>query len=187
MKNLSQNSGKIGLSICEIIIGILLFMDPMGFTGTIIKIVGVILLIAGVWFAIRYFRTDPVAAHLEQGLTKALLAIFVGAFCLLKSEWFLATFPIITVLYGIIIILTAVVRIQWTVDMLRMKMDRWYIPGIGAVISLIFGVIILTNPFAWSTFLWTFVAISMIVDAVFDLCTVIFIKTVEPETKSDTL
>lgn len=187
MRDLSQNGGKIGLSICEIVVGILLFVNPLGFTGTIIKIAGIILLVVGVWFGINYFRADPVTAHMEQGLTKALLAIVAGLFCVFKTEWFLVAFPVVTVLYGVVIILTGIVRVQWTVDMLRMKLDRWYLAGIGALISLAFGAIILTNPFAWTAFLWTFVGISMVVNAVFDLCVAIFIKKVESEIDSNTL
>jgi len=162
------------LSLCEIALGILLFIDPLGFTATIIKAAGILLILAGIVSVIRYFRTDPVEAHLEQRLVKALCEFAMGAFCTFNTEWFLVTFPVVTLLYGVVILFTGIVRIQWTVDMLRMKAGRWYLAGIGALFSLAFGAIIVLNPFAWTGFLWTFVAISMIVDAVFDLCTVLF-------------
>ncbi len=174
MKNLSQNAGKIVLCICEIVIGVLLFMNPVGVTGTIIKIIGGVMAVGGVLLVIRYFRTDPIEAHLGQGLAKGILALAAGLFCLFKSNWFIATFPIVTILYGVVILITGIVRVQWTVDMIRMKSGNWILSGLGALISLVFGVIVLANPFDWTGFLWTFVAISMIVDAVFDLCTVLF-------------
>lgn len=179
MKNLSQNGGKIVMSLCEIALGILLFINPLGFTATIIKATGILLMLAGIVPAIRYFRTSPAEAHLEQGLAKALCALAAGGFCLFKTEWFLVTFPVVTLLYGLAILFTGIVRVQWTVDMLRMKVGRWYLAGIGALLSLICGAVIMLNPFAWTGFLWTFVAISMIVDAVFDLCTVLFTDPVQ--------
>lgn len=185
MKNLSRYSGRLIMSLCEIVLGILLFVDPLGFTGTIIKAGGILLMIAGLLSAIRYFRADPVEAHLEQGLARALCELAGGAFCVFKTEWFLVTFPIITILYGVVILFTGILRVQWTVDMLRMKTGRWYLPGAGALFSLAFGVVIIRNPFASTGLLWMFVAISMIVNAVFDLCSVFLGSLAEekPETE----
>ena len=174
MKKVTKNGGKIVMSLCEAVLGILLLINPLGFTATIIKAVGILLMLAGVVSAVSYFRTDPVEAHMEQGLAKALCALAAGAFCFFKTEWFVATFPIVTILYGLAILFTGIIRIQWTVDMLRMKTGRWYIPGLGALLSLIFGVIIVLNPLAMTEFLWTFVAISMIVDAIIDFCAALF-------------
>lgn len=181
MKNLSKIGGKIVMSLCEIALGIILFINPLGFTATIIKAAGILLMLAGVVSVIRYFRIDPTEAHLEQGLAKALCELAVGAFCVFNTEWFLVTFPIVTLLYGVVILFTGVVRIQWAVDMLRMKTGRWYLAGIGALLSLVFGTIIVLNPFTWTGFLWTFVAISMIVNAIFDLCAALFVGNAEKE------
>lgn len=185
MKKLSLIGGKIVMSLCEIVLGILLFINPLGFTATIIKAIGILLMLAGIVSVIRYFRTDPDTAHLEQGLAKALCELTIGAFCVFNTEWFLVTFPIVTLLYGVGILFTGIVRIQWTVDMLRMKTGRWYLAGIGALLSLAFGAIIVLNPFTWTAFLWTFVAISMIVDAVFDLCIVLFAGHAQAETEEE--
>ncbi len=176
MKKFFSNGGNIALSICEIIIGILLFINPKGFTTIIIRVVGAVLVVAGVIFAVQYFREDPLEAHLKQGLTKALLSLGAGLFCLFKAEWFLVTFPIVTVLYGVVMVILGIVRIQSAVDMLRMKTGHWILAALGAVVSIVFGIIILMNPFSWTEFLWTFVAISMIVNAIFDICTALFFK-----------
>jgi len=40
---------------------------------------------------------------------------------------------------------------------------------IGAVLTLVFALLILANPFASTAFLWTFIAISLIVEAVLDI------------------
>jgi len=185
MKNLSKIGGKIVMSLCEIVLGVLLFINPLSFTATIIKVMGILLILAGILSVIRYFRTDPATAHLEQGLAKALCELSIGAFCVFNTEWFLVTFPIVTLLYGMVILSTGIVRVQWTMDMLRMKTERWYFAGIGALLSLAFGAIIVLNPFAWTGFLWTFVAISMIVDAVFDLCTVLFASLAQEKTEKE--
>ncbi len=176
-----KNNGKILLIVCEIALGILLFIDPLGFTGAVIKIAGALMLVSAVFAAVRYFREDPFEAHIEQGLAKALILLAAGLFCLIKTDWFLSTFPIFTMIYGVAILLTGIVRIQWTVDMIRVKAGRWYIPGIGALLAVILSLIIILNPFSATEVLWRFVAITLLVEAAADIAIVIFARMVEKE------
>lgn len=180
-----NTSGKIVLIICEVVLGVLLFINPLGFTGVIIKIAGALMLVFALVCAISYFSADPVEAHLEQGLAKSLCLLAAGLFCLLKTDWFLSTFPIFTIIYGIAILFTGIVRVQWTIDMLRMKVERWYVSGIGALLSLILSGIILFNPFSATEVLWRFVAITLLVSAAADLAIVIFVRSVEKELEKD--
>ena len=71
-------------------------------------------------------------------------------------------------LYGVGILLTGIAKIQWTVDMARLKMSKWFLAAIGAALSILFAAVILMNPFQSTTFLWTFVAVSLIVEAALD-------------------
>ncbi len=177
MKKLNLFSGKLLMCVCEVIVGILLLINPIGFTTSIIRTAGVILCIVGVLCAWRYFRTAPEAAQQEQGLAKGVCAILGGLFCIFRSGWFIVTFPVIAMVYGIIILVTGVVRLQWTVDMFRMKREKWYFAAAGTALSFVFAAIILTNPFGAVAFHTTFVAISLIVDAVADLVILVFIKS----------
>lgn len=176
MERLNPVFGKVLLCICEVLVGILLLINPIGFTTAIIKTVGVLLVVIGALEIYRYFRLAPEIAFREQGLAKGMCIILGGLFCLLRSKWFIVTFPVMTILYGIVILITGIVRIQWTVDMLRMKIEHWYLAAIGAALSLIFAVVIFANPFGTTAFLWTFVAISLIVDAVADLVVLIIMN-----------
>ena len=119
-------------------------------------------------------KTEPGKAAIQQSLAKGLLLVTVGVFCLFKSQWFIATFPLLTILYGIIILITGLVKIQWAVDMLRLKIQKWFFAAIGAALSLLFALIILKNPFGSTVFLWRFVAISLILEAVLDITTLFF-------------
>lgn len=167
--------GKLALCLCEVAVGTLLLIDPVGFTSAIVTAVGVLLLLAGVFSVIDYFYEAPAEACLEKGLAKGVCAVLAGLFLILRSEWLFVTFPLLTVAYGIVILVTGVVRVQWTVDMLRLKTGRWYIAAIGAMLSLICAAVILADPFETTAVLWMFTAISLIVHAVADLVLLIFI------------
>ena len=45
---------------------------------------------------------------------------------------------------------------------------------IGAVCTLLFGILILANPFESTAVLWTFIAVTLIVEAVVDILTLVF-------------
>lgn len=176
MKKWNSVFGKIIMCICEIIVGVLLLLDPIGFTSGIIKVAGALLLLSGAFSVFRYFKTDPVEAQKEQGLVNGLCGITCGMFCVFYTNWFITTFPLLTVIYGVIILLTGIMRIQWAVDMLRMKKEQWYMAAIGALISLVLSGFILFNPFNSTVFLWRFVAVSLIIGAVIDLIVLIFVN-----------
>lgn len=121
MKFQKNNIGSIVSCLMEILVGILLLINPVGFTSGIIIGAGFVLLVTGLISVIKYFRTEPEAAAKNQMLVKGLVALLAGAFCAFKSGWFVVTFPVITLIYGIIILLTGLAKIQRMVDALRMK------------------------------------------------------------------
>lgn len=171
-------TGIIIMSLCEAAIGVLLFINPTGFTRGIIVFVGIALFVLGVSSVVKYFRTSPPAvAAAEHGLTSGILEILAGLFCVIRGEWFILAFPILTVVYGIGILISGAAKVQITVDMLRMKADRWYLALISAVITVVCAVIILCNPFDATTVLWRFTAVTLIVQAVVDIITAILAKS----------
>ena len=174
MKVIKENVDRIVVCLFEILAGILLLINPVGFTSGIIIALGIVLIVMGVMQGISYFKTEPEKAAMEQMLSKGFIEIGAGLFCVLRSNWFIATFPLLTILYGVIILLTGFIKIQWTVDMLRMKKSKWFLIGISAICSIVFATIILANPFSSTVFLWTFVAVSLIAEAILDIIVLIF-------------
>ena len=162
------------MSIMELIIGILLLINPVGFTSGIIVLLGIILMICGFVSIVKYFRAEPAEAAVKQLLAKGLAELVAGAFCAFQSHWFIATFPILTLIYGVVILFTGLTKIQWTVDMLRLKRKRWFLAMLSAAISIICGIIIITSPFSTTAVLWMFTGISLIVEALFDIVAAIW-------------
>ena len=176
MKKINRRTGNLLMCIIEVILGILLLIDPIGFTSGIIIVLGVLLTLLGIRSLVDYFRQDADEASESSGLAKGLLLAILGVFCMFKSGWFIVTFPILTVFYGILTLMTGISKIQWAVDMLRQKQKYWYVAIIGAVLTLVFAILILCNPFSSTTVLWTFIAISLIIEAVVDIFTFLFGK-----------
>lgn len=171
MDILKEKANGLVLCLFELIVGVLLLINPVGFTAGIIRVTGIVLMILGLIDIVKYFKTSAEEAFLGQTLVKGLLFVLAGGFCTFKTEWFILTFPVLTIIYGIIILLTALGKIQLTVDMVRKKNKNWVFAAINAVISLICAIVILNNPFTSTAVLWIFTGASLIVEGIFDLIT----------------
>ncbi len=169
MKARKQNANAIILCIIEVVVGILLLVDPVRFTAGIIIAVGIALMISGLLNVIRYFKCNPEEAAVGQLLMQGLVALLAGAFCAFNPGWFILTFPVIAILYGIAVLIGGLSKVQLTVDMLRVKNSKWWWGAISAAISIVCALVIINNPFSSTVALWWFAGISLIVEAVFDL------------------
>ncbi len=174
MKKIKENMGNIIMCLGEILIGIILIIKPVGFTKTIIIGVGLILLIMGIINIVKYFKTNAIDAMKEQSLSTGLILSAIGLFCSFRSNWFIATFPVLTILYGIIIFLVGLKKVQWAIDSIRLKRKYWYVAGINAILSIIFALIVMNNPFSTITVLWQFTGIVLIAESVFDIVAIAF-------------
>lgn len=169
MKFIKTHANGIIFCLFEILAGILLLVNPVKFTSGIIMAFGVILVILGVVCAVNYFRMDAIGAAASQSLVKGLIALAAGAFCVADTDWFIHTFPILTILYGVVVLIAGFLKIQWAVDAMRLKTGRWGLPAASAAISIICAVVILKNPFVSTVVLWMFTGASLIVEAILDL------------------
>ncbi|MGN0779181.1 MAG: HdeD family acid-resistance protein [Aristaeellaceae bacterium] len=174
--SIASRASSIIVSLCEAVVGILLLVNPSAFTRGIIVCVGVVLLIFGVLSVAQYFRDPPAAAALKRDLTLGCIEILAGLFCILNSGWFLAAFPVLTVLYGVGILIVGLSKVQWMLDKIRLKSGKWFWLAVSAVLTIVCAVIILCNPFGSTAVLWTFIAISLIVEAIVDIIVAIFAR-----------
>ncbi len=173
MKTLKQNGNAIIMCIIEVVVGILLLVNPVGFTTGIIIAAGIALMVDGLLNVIRYFRSSPMEAAAGQLLMRGLIALLAGAFCALNSEWFIITFPMIAILYGVAVLIGGLGKVQITMDMLRAKNSKWWWGAISAAVSIICAFVMINNPFSSTVALWWFTGISLIVEAIFDMITLI--------------
>ena len=161
--------GGLTLCVLEILVGILLLINPVGFTSGIIIGAGALMALGGAICMIRYFMATPEDGAKAQLLFKGLLLLMTGVLCMTQYMWFLTAFPLLTVLYADWMLVLAAMKLQHMTDMLRMKIGRWYMPAIAAGVAIVLAVIILWNPFGAVNAVWTFVGVSLIAEAVVEL------------------
>ena len=72
-------------------------------------------------------------------------------------------------------------KVQTTVDMLRLKRGMWVFPVIGAVVSIVCAIIIIVNPFTAVNIVWTFIGVTLLFEAAFDIMTMVTKNKVKKE------
>ncbi len=186
---INENKGGRGvlwgivMSVLEALVGVLLLMNPAGFTQAIIICFGALCLLYAAVNIIMYFRLDIFTASNRQCLFKGLSAAAGGCFCVFRSSRFIAVFPLLTIIYGIGILIVGLYKVQAAADMLRFKQKYWYISGISALLSILFALVILINPFASTAALWIFVGVTLVAAAVLDIAVIIVEALVERKIK----
>lgn len=173
MNSLKNNISGIIVCMFEILAGILLIINPVAFTTGIITAAGMIMLIIGLISIVTYFKSDIMEAATGRYLMKGIVALLAGAFCIFNSHWFIVTFPVLTIIYGVVVLIAGIGKIQITVDMIRLKNRKWFLGLVSALISIMCAIVILNNPFASVAALWMFTGIVLIAEAVMDVVTII--------------
>ncbi|MBQ9416417.1 MAG: DUF308 domain-containing protein [Clostridia bacterium] len=154
-------------AVLELVLGIFLLIAPDNVLRIVTIIIGILLVILGLYSVFRYFSTSPRSAASGTGLSMGLAIFLVGLYLIIRSEA-VAAFIItnLKLLFGIILLLLALDQLQNTVDGIRLKSHFWWIPGIPFVILTTLSLIVF---FAEVEDIFRFVAILFIVSAVLTL------------------
>lgn len=173
MKSLQKYLSGMVLSLFEIFVGVLLLIDPFAFTSGIIMVLGAILLFVGIICVFRYFHENAANAVMEQNLFKGLIALTLGGVCVLCNGLIVEISSLLTFVYGAVILITGFSKVQKTVDMLRLKKTKWGFTAISAGLTVLCAALILFNPFGATEWIWRFIGISLIVEALIDAVAVL--------------
>ena len=169
-----KNMTSLVTAVIELAIGILLLVDPTIFTSGLVILSGIVLCLVGIWSVISYFRMDAVTAARGSSLAIGLGAIALGVALLINTRVLMDMTTVLTLLLGVVILASSLVKVQQMVNMLRLKIQRWYLCAITAGVTMAIGIMILWNPFATTDILWIFLGVMLIVDALLDLVSVVF-------------
>ena len=166
MKNSKFDWFGLFLALGEILVAILLLINPGSFTTGIIIAAGAILCFLGIKKLISYFREDPKVAAGTDGFLMGAICLFGGIFCIFAAQWMAATQA--NMIYGSIVLLAGLWKLQNAVNMLRLKFEKWFITGASAALALLAALLILLNIFDLQG-LGIFTAVALMIDAALDL------------------
>ena len=154
--------GKLIPAILSIVLGIVLIIARRAALDMLVKIVGILIAVAGVAFIIAYFVRGDSNAKLQLTVGPAAVAVIFGIVLFFCAPAVVDFFPI---LMGIILILNGLSHLTMaSVD----DGDR-VLTAIMGVIVIIFGVLIVLRPGFVADAIMVFIGAFFIVNGLFDL------------------
>ena len=157
-------------TLIMIIVGVVLVAEPELAIATICTIVGIMLVITGIAYIVWYFVRDNLSAVLGMDLVFGILITALGILILTHADFVL---KLINVILGVIMIFSAVIKLQTAIDMKRLGVKRWWITLIFSVICVIMGIVMIRNPFEVASALIIYVGTCFIVDGIVTLFSMI--------------
>lgn len=176
MQLFKQNPSIIALTLLEIVLGVLLIIDPINLTKVFIVVFGVILLLAGALFTLFYFKTSALDAAFGSSLALGLTFLSVGVLFTFFSSFILTLFSAFPIFLAVVLCFSGLLKFQWTIDSLRLGTGKWFLPLLDAALSILCAVLIFTNPFGTLLALLRFSGILLIVEAVLDILVLMLIR-----------
>ena len=159
----------IALAIVYIIAGLILIIWPEASRAVICYVLGAALLIYGVYRIVAYFIKD-LPMQLQFGVAIGAACIVAGLLLMFKAGFVITVFGVIV---GLILIADGVFRLQNALDIRRMG-GRGFAPLlICALVMLVFGVVLLFNPFTAVITATIIGGVSLLVDGALTLWSVI--------------
>lgn len=157
-----------------ILLGLLMTIIPAKSNNVICITGGILIGLWGLLKLVTYFASTKNAPFTSFGLVQGT-TLLVFAFFFIIAPHIVAPFLIKGL--ALILIISAILKIQYTVDFLRLKDKLWYVSLIGAVISITMGMLVLLDVFN-EPGVWRFLGIAFLVAGLWDIISVIMLSNI---------
>ena len=165
--------GKLTLSWTEILMGgavillglVLLFIPGLA-TSVLFNGIGVVCILIGLVHAIKYLTLNAREAVVSNDMALGLAWIVGGLSVIIFKGLLVSLLPI---LFGLVILVGGVIKIQSTLGFKRMNSGKWYWEMICAAVSAVLGILILANPFSTALLMMRVIGISLLIEGCMDL------------------
>ena len=168
------------MSVLLFAVGMCLMIWPALITKVICYVIGSIALIAGIIELVIFFARDISVRTVSYSLIIGFLLSIFGLILLLKPDNSAVFF---SMLFGVFIIIDSVLKLQTSFELRNLGVLRWWVNLLLALASAVLGVLLVINPFETTNILFVFMGISLVVDALENIWTVIFISLAAKQIK----
>lgn len=166
----SMARNKLIVAIVSLVFGLVLIIWQTGAVAGIIRVLGILVLVASVCTFVSYFagrdkRNPPTLATAILELLVALLLVFAPG-------WLIALFP---VLMGLVLVVSSIFNISALVSA-PVKTGMFPLGMVVSVITLVLGLVAIAQPMAMADVLTVIIGIAFLVNGITDLLAVSAMK-----------
>ena len=132
-------------AVIAVMLGVLFIVEPALVYTYCTYAVGGLVALFGIVYIIMYFARRPVSGEYHYEFGFGLVAILAGAYVALSSILFTSsdmniTFTVLVQVIGILAALDGILKLQYCLDLARMRYKKWWIVLITSVLGLALGV-----------------------------------------------
>lgn len=171
LKQLKWN--LILLAVIFIALGIVLILWPGATMKTICYLLAAMLLVIGVVSLINYLRKDISGIIYRYDLVVGLCAILGGILVIVKVDKLTDLIPAVL---GFLVTMSGIMKMQNSVDMLRLGHGTWHVAFAMAIVNIVAGIVLLMNPFEAAQILIMCLGIALVYSGITDLYVTISIS-----------
>lgn len=168
MELLKLNIQDILLILLEAAVGILLLTNPEAFTRTVIILFGLILLVIGLTYLIRYLREKKTEHNNPVILLIAIVTLIAGAVGVFFSNAIIGLITAIAIIYGVVLVISGVYKLHKFFLAQRKELPVSIASLISGIIAIILGLVIAIYPKDAALSVWQIAGIVLIVEALID-------------------
>lgn len=170
LKQLKWN--LIALAVAFVALGVILIIYPTEVMTTACYMIAALLILIGVISLVNYLRKDITGIIYRYDLVVGLSAILGGILVIVKIDDLTRLIPVVL---GFLVTISGILKMQNSVDMLRLGNGIWHVAFGLAIVNIIFGIVLLINPFA-EELLVTLMGVALIYSGLTDLFVTIAIS-----------
>ena len=174
IKNFKKSSKTF--TLCSLILGILLVFQSETTLVTISYIIGGMLMLVGISAFLKKEKGNK-----EMSYIYGVIAIILGILVVINPK---AIASIVPFVIGILILINGAAKLQLAMTLRALGHNLWKSTMIVAVVSALFGVILLLNPFSGAVNMVRVIGIIVIVFSIIDLLTSHKVNKVMPKDKT---
>ena len=162
----------IVIAAAYVVFGMSLLIRPELSTTVICYSVGSLCLIYAAATLIKYFTEGIKHYYVEPNFVLPVILGIFGLVTIIRPGIIISILPVIV---GLVLVVSGIVKLQDSFSLKKYRFERWYASLLFAVISLVFGVIILLNPFGTGLMFVRIVGLFFAVDGIFSIISSIMV------------
>lgn len=178
----TAKTGYIVMSLLLCVFGLLLVFMP-GLSLRVLGIIcGVIIIVFGVFKLVGYFSRDLYRLAFQYDLAFGALLILLGIAMLIRPAAIVSFF---CAAIGVAVLVDGLLKVQMALDAKKFGLRRWWLILATAVITIVFGVLLVFRPSESSAAITILLGLSLLSEGIMNLSTALtavkIIKNQQPD------
>lgn len=170
LKEMKRNA--VITSALYIIAGLILTFFPASIAVMLGYVFATVILIVGLSFLYRFIIKDVVYTFVGNELVIGTVLVLASIFVYAKADTVVSIIP---VLLGIVVLVSGITKLQNAIGLQKMQYQGSTAVLIFAVLNILFGIILVLNPFSAVTTLIMLIGLGLVFSGVTDLITTFWI------------